>query len=119
MSKEAIEEKLGINYTSNEVVEARVNLKINKNASKDDADAFEMLDYLKSKNINLSRHIRLLLALEYRGEIYLNDKYQVVDNIYKSNVSGANDDVPIAATITDVVEESDNNDSMPPSDDDL
>lgn len=116
MSK-SIEEKKGINYTSNESVETRINLKINKNANKDDADAYAMLEYLKDKNINLSKHIRLLLALEYRGEIYLNDKYQVVDNVVKNNT---NDDTDCPTSITsNEFLELENDAVVPPSDDDL
>lgn len=117
MSKESIEEKLGVQYTSNDVVETRINLKINKNASRDDADAFAMLDYLKDKNINLSKHIRLLLALEYRGEIYLNDKYQVIDISHKENTACNHVDNPTDSISQDYNIES--NDSTPPSDDDL
>lgn len=73
----SIEERTGITYTSNNIVETRVNIKINKNGSTDDMDAYSMIEYLKEKNINISKHIRLLLALEYRGQIFLNEKYQV------------------------------------------
>lgn len=119
MSK-SIEEKKGINYTSNESVETRINLKINKNANKDDADAYAMLEYLKDKNINLSKHIRLLLALEYRGEIYLNDKYQVVDNVNKNSID-MDLNYPTAVTVDDALQvgNDDINDIVPPSDDDL
>ena len=97
----SIEEKAGITYTTNDVVETRVNLKINKNGSSDDADAYDMLEYLRKKNINVSKHIRLLLALEYRGEIYLNPKHQVIGLRGSSNDSIKEDELepPIAVTL--------------------
>ena len=112
----SIEETLNINYTSNNVIETRLNIKFNKNASKDDSDAYDMLEYLKTKNINLSKHIRLLLALEFRGELLLPDKLQVVDTTREYNT--IQNDFPVAATVVEDVEEVIKAD-IPPSDEDL
>lgn len=131
----SIEEKAGITYTTNDILETRVNFKINKNNSSDDSDAYEMIEHLKEKNINISKHIRLLLALEYRGEIYLNEKHQVINldmvvDEKENSVSNNQDkEATIAASLQDnnVIEnvederyiKYDESEDMPPSDDDF
>lgn len=62
-----VEEVLGIDNTKNDKDEFQINFKVNKFGSLQDAQAHAMIKYLKEKNINLSKHIRLLLALEYQN----------------------------------------------------
>lgn len=65
-----IEEHLGRVDTKNQVEEIRFNVRINKYGCLEDNNAYEMIKILKEKNINLSKHIRLLLALEYNQQIF-------------------------------------------------
>ena len=65
-----IEEHLGREDTKNKVEEVRFNVRINKYGCLEDNNAYEMIKILKEKNINLSKHIRLLLSLEYNQQIF-------------------------------------------------
>ena len=72
-----IEEMLGREDTQNLKEEYKTSLKINKYGGEEDAKAWQMLDELKRKNISVSKHIRMLLALEFEGKILLPDEYAV------------------------------------------
>lgn len=73
MDIKSIEEIIGSEHTKNTKEETRLNIKINKYGSMEDANAFKMLEYLKSKEINISKHIRLLLSMEYEGKLIVGE----------------------------------------------
>lgn len=85
MAVKLVEDMFNSEHTKNEKEEVRVQLKINKYGSKDDEDAYRMLEFLKENNINISKHIRYLLALEYQGVL--------------TRASGIQDDVDISCSI--------------------
>lgn len=60
-----IEDVLNKDYTLNKTDEFKINIKINRYGGDEDNKAYMLISELKKRNINISRHIRLLLALEY------------------------------------------------------
>ena len=64
-----LEDILNREDTKNEIKEHKVNIKINKYGGFEDSKAYEMISILKARNINIAKHIRMLLALEYEGKI--------------------------------------------------
>lgn len=66
-----IEEKLGREDTKKLKDEQRVNFKVNKYGGEEDSKAWKMIEDLKKKNINVSKHVRMLLALEYEEKLLL------------------------------------------------
>lgn len=72
-----IEELLDRDDTLNLKDEFKTSLKINKFGGQEDADAWRMIALLKKKNISISKHIRMLLALEFREELLLPSLYTV------------------------------------------
>ena len=72
-----IEELLGRDDTLNLKDEFKTSIKINKYGGKEDSDAWMMIALLKKKNISISAHIRMLLALEYKRELMLPGEYAI------------------------------------------
>lgn len=99
-----IEELLGRDDTLNLKDEFKTSLKINKYGGKEDSEAWMMIALLKKKNISISAHIRMLLALEYKQELILPGEHAVINsasmeqynrysamNTYNSNVADDKD----------------------------
>lgn len=76
-----IEELLGRDDTLNLKDEFKTSIKINRYGGKEDSDAWMMIALLKKKNISISAHIRMLLALEYKRELLLPGEYAVNNSV--------------------------------------
>lgn len=83
-----IEELLGRDDTLNLKDEFKTSLKINKYGGKEDADAWMMIALLKKKNISISAHIRMLLALEYKRELMLPGEHAVINPVSMEQYNG-------------------------------
>lgn len=100
MTIKLVEDIFNSEHTKNEKEEARIQVKINKYGSKDDEDAFRMIEYLKNNNINVSKHIRYLLALEYQGALTqtaspVKALFNNSDDIVESNESESDNSIDI------------------------
>lgn len=82
-----LEDILNREDTKNEIKEHKVNIKINKYGGFEDSKAYEMISILKARNINISKHIRMLLALEYDGKIkiYAEEGKNPLEELVASN----------------------------------
>ena len=114
-----IEEHLGREDTQNKTEEVRFNVRINKYGCLEDNNAYEMIKILKDKNINISKHIRLLLSLEYTQQIHggvinVNNSYEQVLTNDKEVLT--NNEI---AQTYDVVEVEDTTEHAEPADDDV
>ena len=82
-----LEDILNREDTKNETKEHKINVKVNKYGGFEDSKAYEMINILKERNISISKHIRMLLALEYEGKIkiYADEGDSLSEELVASN----------------------------------